>query len=258
SRANIALRFGWQVERVTQQADGVQLTAVRAGATQNWRAEYLVGCDGGRSPVRRSLGIRFSGEAGLEQQYFGGRMFSTYVRAPELYQKYLGDRAAWQYWAVNPDIRSSLIAVNGRDEFLFRTVARQPDQPPDDATVADAMRRCAGADIAMEIIAHEPWTAGMALVAERFGDGRIFLAGDAVHLFTPTGGFGMNTGIDDVANLAWKLAALVQGWGGSKLLQSYGAERRPVAIRNTSAAQQMARRAGVLPVSDDIEDTTAA
>ena len=258
SRANIALRFGWQVERVTQQADGVQLTAVRAGATQNWRAEYLVGCDGGRSPVRRSLGIRFSGEAGLEQQYFGGRMFSTYVRAPELYQKYLGDRAAWQYWAVNPDIRSSLIAVNGRDEFLFRTVARQPDQPPDDATVADAMRRCAGADIAMEIVAHEPWTAGMALVAERFGDGRIFLAGDAVHLFTPTGGFGMNTGIDDVANLAWKLAAMLQGWGGGALLASYEGERLPIALRNTAAARQLTANIGATDVRPEIEQNSPA
>ena len=84
------------------------------------------------------------------------------------------------------------------------------------------------------------------------------MAGDAVHLFTPQGGFGMNTGIDDVANSSWKLAALVQGWGGPNLLQSYAAERRPVAIRNTTAAQQMACRAGVVPISNNIEEMTSA
>ena len=258
SRPNIALRFGWRVEHVAQDANGVRLSSVSAGAMQDWRVNYLVGCDGGRSLVRRSLGVGFSGAAGLEQQYFGGRMFSTYVRAPELYQKYLGHRPAWQYWAVNPDIRSSLIAVNGRDEFLFRTVARQPDQPPDDTTVADAMRRCAGADIGIDIIAHEPWTAGMALVAERFGNGRVFLAGDAVHLFTPTGGFGMNTGIDDATNLAWKLAAMLQGWGGVALLESYESERLPIALRNTAAARQLTANIGATDVRPEIEQDSPA
>ncbi len=73
-------------------------------------------------------------------------------------------------------------------------------------------------EVPVEPIAHAPWTAGVALVAERFADRRVLLAGDAVHLFTPTGGFGMNTGIDDTANLAWKLAATLQGWGGPHLL----------------------------------------
>ncbi|HEY9380851.1 MAG TPA: FAD-dependent monooxygenase, partial [Burkholderiales bacterium] len=234
TRPNIAMRFGWHVERFVQDGEGVQLTSLSGrGEKQAWRARYLVGCDGGRSGVRRALGIKFRGAAGLEQQYFGGRMYSTYVRVPELYREFLGARRAWQYWAVNPEIRSSLIAVDGKEEFLFRTRASQPDRPPEDAVVADAMRRCVGAHVEAQIIAHEPWTAGMALVAERYGDRRVLLAGDAVHLFTPTGGFGMNTGIDDASNLAWKLAAVLQGWGGSGLLSSYEAERMPVALRNT-------------------------
>jgi 2-polyprenyl-6-methoxyphenol hydroxylase-like FAD-dependent oxidoreductase len=259
TRSNIDMRFGWHVEQFTQDASGVTLMARHANNERwKWRAQYLVGCDGGRSEVRRALGIKFRGEAGLEQRYFGGRMFSTYVRAPSLYRDFLGRRRAWQYWAVNPEIRASLIAVNGKDEFLFRTRAEEPDQPPSDALVADAMRRCVGADVAVEVIAHEPWTAGMALVAENFGVRRVLLAGDAVHLFTPTGGFGMNTGIDDADNLAWKLAALVQGWGGPGLLASYEIERMPIAFRNTEAARRLTANIGETDVDGAIEQETPA
>ena len=100
-------------------------------------------------------------------------------------------------------------------------------------------RRLRRRTIPADIVAHEPWTAGAALVAERFQDRRVLLAGDAVHLFTPTGGFGMNTGLEDASNLAWKLAALVQGWGGPRLLATYEAERLPIALRNTGAARQL-------------------
>ena len=93
------------------------------------------------------------------------------------------------------------------------------------------IRNGIGADLPISILGHWPWTAGVALVAERFTAGRVALAGDAAHLFTPTGGFGMNTGMDDSSNLAWKLAALVQGRGGPGLLQSY----EPSAGRSPSA-----------------------
>lgn len=260
TRPNIVMRFGWRTDDFEQGADGVGLTAVREqdGTAQTWQVQYLVGCDGGRSPIRRALGIKFQGDPGIEQRYFGGRMFSTYVRAPALYRDFLGHRRAWQYWAVNPEIRSSMIAVNGRDEFLFRTRATEPDKPPSDSAVTDAMRRCVGVDIGMEIVAHEPWTAGMALVAERFADRRVFLAGDAVHLFTPTGGFGMNTGVDDASNLAWKLAAMVQGWGGGGLLPSYETERMPIALRNTAAARILTANIGETDVDPEIEGDTPA
>lgn len=259
TRPNIAMRFGWEVGKFAQGTDGVQLTAARSDGTKEiWRVPYLVGCDGGRSSIRRALGIKFRGESGLEQQYFGGRMFSTYVRVPALYQKFLGARRAWQYWAINPEIRSSLIAVGGEEEFLFRTRATQPDKPPEDAIVANAMRRCVGFEIETQIIAHEPWTAGMALVAERYGDRRVLLAGDAVHLFTPTGGFGMNTGIDDAANLAWKLAGVLQGWGGDKLLSSYEAECMPIALRNTEAARRLTANIGETDIDPAIEHSTPA
>jgi hypothetical protein len=98
----------------------------------------------------------------------------------------------------------------------------------------------------------------VALVAERFADRRVLLAGDAVHLFTPTGGFGMNTGIDDTANLAWKLAATLQGWGGPHLLESYEAERLPIAIRNTGAARLLAKSIGDIRVPAELEQDSAA
>jgi len=259
TRPNIAMRFGWEVGQFAQDTDGVQLTAVSSeGMKEIWRVPYLVGCDGGRSGIRRALGIKFRGKSGLEQQYFGGRMFSTYVRVPALYQKFLGTRRAWQYWAVNPEIRSSLIAVDGKEEFLFRTRATQPDKPPEDAIVANAMRRCVGFEVETQIIAHEPWTAGMALVAEHYCDRRALLAGDAVHLFTPTGGFGMNTGIDDASNLAWKLAATLQGWGGGELLLSYEAERMPIALRNTEAARRLTANIGETDIDSAIEHSTPA
>ncbi len=172
-------------------------------------ARYLVGCDGGQSAVRRALGIRYSGYNRLEQAYLGGRMYATYLRAPTLYRDYLGRRRAWMYWVVNPELRTTLFALNGKDEFMFWIKPKDPNALPDEATVRHALFRCIGAEVPVEIVGGEPWTAGAALVAEHFTDRRILLAGDAVHLFTPTGGSGMNTGIDDVANLSWKLAALL-------------------------------------------------
>ena len=149
---------------------------------------------------------------------------------------------------VNPEVRCTIITLNDDDEFLVFSKA------PDDGVAADRRRawsammlRAVGAELPIEIIGHWPWTAGVALVAERFIAGRVMLAGDAAHLFTPTGGFGMNTGMDDASNLAWKLAALVQGWGGANLLQSYEIERKPIAERNTVAARELNKHLANMP-----------
>ena len=131
-------------------------------------------------------------------------------------------------------------AVNGDEEFLMFSKAPDDGAPPTDADDGAAWsarhrRRTADPDLG-----HWPWTAGVALVAERFIAGRVVLAGDAAHLFTPTGGFGMNTGMDDASNLAWKLAALVQGWGGAEPARSpTRPSARPIAERNTTAAREL-------------------
>src|SRR5665213_1238338 len=254
-RPNIELRFGWEASQISQDADGALLIARRVadGVSEAWRAHYLVGCDGGHSAVRRSLGIRYSGYDRLEQAYLGGGMVSTYLRAPTLYRDYLSGRRAWMYWIVNPEMRSTLFSLNGQDEFMFWTKPVKAGALPDESAVRHALFRCIGAEAPVEFIGHQPWTAGAALVAERFGDRRILLAGDAVHLFTPTGGFGMNTGIDDVANLSWKLAAMLQGWGGTSLLESYESERKPIAVRNTRAARAIAQQVGGLNIPAEME-----
>jgi 2-polyprenyl-6-methoxyphenol hydroxylase-like FAD-dependent oxidoreductase len=259
TRPNIEIRFGWQAEQFSQTTDAVSLTATRLldNRTEQWCARYLVGCDGSQSAVRRSLGIRYSGYDRLEQAYLGGRMISTYLRAPTLYRDYLGRRRAWMYWVVNPELRGTLFALNGKDEFTFWTKPRDAEAPPDEAAIRYALFRCIGAEVPIEFIAHQPWTAGAALVVEQFGGGRILLAGDAAHLFTPTGGFGMNTGIDDVANLSWKLAAMLQGWGGKSLLASYEVERKPIAVRNTRAARAIAKQVGVLDIPAGVEDDSS-
>jgi 2-polyprenyl-6-methoxyphenol hydroxylase-like FAD-dependent oxidoreductase len=261
ARPNITLRYGWTAEGFGQDDDGAWLTATRHadGSAERWKASYLAGCDGGQSAVRRALGIRYAGHDRLDQAYLGGRMISTYVRAPTLYPDHLGRRRAWMYWIVNPELRSTLFSLNGHDEFMFWTKPKvDAVTPPDESQIRHALYRSIGAEVPVTFIGHQPWTAGAALVAESFGDRRIFLAGDSVHLFTPTGGFGMNTGIDDAANLSWKLAAVLQGWGGPSLLDSYEIERKPIAIRNTRVARAIAKQVGSLEIPAGVEEDSPA
>jgi 2-polyprenyl-6-methoxyphenol hydroxylase-like FAD-dependent oxidoreductase len=255
SRPNITLRFGWHASSFEQSERGVTVSAERADGTarETWRASFLVGCDGGQSFVRRALGIRYEGQASVEQPFLGGRMISTYVRIPALHRDILGGRKGWLYNVVAPDLRMLLIALDGRDEFLLMTKASHAQALPDDDVIVRTIQRGVGTDIPVTVLAHRPWIGGAALVAERFAIGRVFLAGDATHLFSPTGGFGMNTGIDGVANLSWKLAAVLQGWGGPNLLASYEAERRPVAKRNTAAARFLTERVGEVVVPENVE-----
>ncbi len=256
ARPNITLRYGWQVTRLEAGEASVALRAepMAGGAAETWRTAYAVGCDGGRSFVRRSLGIAYGGAASLGEELFGGRMVSVHLRAPTLYPQFLKGRRAFQYWVFNPELRTAMVTLDGGGEFLLWSRAADENVAAD---VARVMRGCTGTDVPFEILALNPWNSGVALVADRFGAGRVLLAGDAVHLFTPTGGFGMNTGIDDAANLAWKLAAMVQGWGGPHLLDSYEAERRPIAIRNTNAARALARNVGDVPLPPEMEEASA-
>jgi 2-polyprenyl-6-methoxyphenol hydroxylase-like FAD-dependent oxidoreductase len=263
TRKNITVRFGWQADRFDDDDEGVSVEAEAVagdapkGARETWRAQYLVGCDGGRSFVRRSLALRYQGFAKLDAPHYGGRMIATHMRAPTLYRDHLAHRHGWQYWVVNPEVRATIIALRGDEEFLVFSKARDEEALPSDEAIANLVRRGVGADIALTMLDHRPWTAGIALVAEHFIAGRVVLAGDAAHLFTPTGGFGMNTGMDDTSNLAWKLAATIQGWGGKNLLQSYEQERKPVAERNTIAARELNVHLANLSVPAAIEQDSA-
>jgi 2-polyprenyl-6-methoxyphenol hydroxylase-like FAD-dependent oxidoreductase len=259
ARPHITRRFGWQCTSFVEDSDGVtaEIDEVATGRRQRLRGAYLIGCDGGQGIVRRALGIRYLGAAPERQAFLGGPMVATYLRAPDLFAR-IACAKAWQYWTVNRDARSNTLCIDGKSEFLFNTRLERDDEAPDDNLIGRAFLASVGADVDFTILGHKTWTAGQALVADNFGRGRVRLAGDAVHLFTPTGGFGMNTGVDDAVNLGWKLAALVQGWGGPRLLDSYEAERRPIALRNTAAAKQLARNVGQVPVGEAIEQDTPA
>ena len=220
------------------------MVEVTSGRPDIIECDYLVGCDGGNSIVRRKLGIRYSGDPHQELAWAGGLTASTFLHAPDLYRKAIRKPLCWQYMVSNPRVRANFVALDGKGLFLFSTRLIAEENEKEKEVIDRRLRLCIGAEVDFEYLGHFSWTAGQGLVADSYGSGRVVMAGDAVHLFTPQGGFGMNTGIDDVANLAWKLAALVQGWGGRNLLNSYSEERQPVAIRNTRAAQQMARRIG--------------
>jgi 2-polyprenyl-6-methoxyphenol hydroxylase-like FAD-dependent oxidoreductase len=257
-RPNITVRFGWQGDKFEDDADGVtvEAAAIGGGEREIWRAQYLVGCDGGRSFVRRSLALRYHGFAKLDSPYYGGRMNATYLKAPTLYRDHLAHRPGWQYWTVNPEARATIISLKSDEEFLVFSKGADDGALPTDHEMAQMVQRAVGADLPISIIGHWPWTAGVALVAERFIAGRVILAGDAAHLFTPTGGFGMNTGMDDASNLAWKLAAVVQGWGGPHLVQTYETERRPIAERNTIAARDLNKNLANMPITAAMEEDT--
>ena len=254
---NIDVRFGWQVDWFTQDDTTVTLHARKTDGSREatWSAPYAVACDGGRSFVRNTLGISYEGDVQTKDAYWAGQFFSIHMRIPDLYPKFVGHRRAWMYWAVNPDpnTRGVIIALNGADEFMMLVKPRGGRTDVDADEVADWVKRSIGADIPVHVLGYYPWNAGQALVAERYKAGRIMIAGDAAHLFTPTGGFGMNTGIDDSANLAWKLAAVLQGWGGPGLLDTYEAECKPIGYRNTGASRQYASRTHDAVVPEDVE-----
>jgi 2-polyprenyl-6-methoxyphenol hydroxylase-like FAD-dependent oxidoreductase len=257
-RPNIVLRFGWTVDEVDEADDSVAIRAHRGadGEVETWRAAFVVGCDGSRSTVRKALGIRYEGEDHLMNVFMGGEFVSIHMSIPQFY-KTLGPRRAWMYLTINQDTRIIIITLNGAGEFMMHK-RRAPGEIVDEDGIRRTIQKAIGDSIPVEIVSQRGWHAGGYLVAERFQGGRMFLAGDAAHLFTPTGGFGLNTGIEDVANLAWKIAARLQGWGGDKLLASYEAERKPVAIRNTDVARGMGKAWHDIEVSEAIERDTPA
>ena len=237
----ITLKFGCTAQSFVQKDDGVELTVADAGQTpQVLRTRYLVGCDGSRSIVRKTLGIKYGGEAQLMNVFLSGLFTSVHLRIPELYAKFVGHRRAWMYMALNPDVHLVMISLNGRDEFIMQ-MPTTPGAALDEASLVARIQKAIGAEIAVEIIAHRQWNAGAYLVAEQYQNGRVFLAGDSAHLYTPTGGYGLNTGIDDASNLSWKLAAVLKGWGGGILLDSYEAERRRTALRSSEVARGLGK-----------------
>ncbi len=220
--ATVQLRFQCELVELTQDERGVQAT-LRDLATQTAEtvaADYLVGADGARSRVREALGIAMHGVRALSRNY------NIVFRAPGLAQAHRQGRAI-MYWHVNPDA-PCLMGPMDRDDVWFCMPTKLPEGGKlSDDQARDYIHRATALTLPIEILSADEWTASR-LLAERYREGRAFLVGDACHLHPPFGGYGMNMGIGDSVDLGWKLAAVLQGWGGTALLASYEIERRPV------------------------------
>ena len=245
--SGIEMRYRTRLDSFVQDEEGVtiRLTDLATGELSEVRASFLVGCDGSDSTVRTQLGI------GLSGQRYSEYHVTTFFRAPSLIEVH--DKGGTIHsWVIGPQgVWAHINAVNGRDLWRFELLGLTPDTNPADIDFADAIRRAVGADFDFEIISALPWTARQ-LVADCFGKGRVFIAGDAAHQNTPTGGHGMNTGLGDAVDLSWKIAAVAAGWGGERLLASYEAERRPVSARNVHEAQENYERRSRFPRSEAI------
>ena len=256
---SVTLEFGWRVTGFVEEEGGVAVDAERVadGAKRRAHAQFLIGCDGPRSAVRKQLDIHYDGEADADRPFMRGRQLTTYLRAPAVYDL-VPFKRAWQYWSMNHAQRGTMVTIDGKCEFTFG-MQLPPGKEESDYSYADSaslFQTMLGANCPVEIINRSPWHAGYSLVAQSYQRGRVFMAGDAVHLFTPTGGLGYNTAIEDVVNLAWKLAAMVGGWGGPRLLATYETERRQVARRNTGFARYFADSIGKFVAPKEIEDET--
>jgi hypothetical protein len=225
AQPDIDVRFGVEFDSLEQGKDGV-IATVRDRSTDRLYqiyCSYLLGCDGGGSRVRESISIPLSGEARIMPR------FMTHFRsdARQLLQRW---GIAWHYQSIH----GTLIAQNDKDTWTLHS--RFPaGQTSDSVDPSALLSRFAGTTFDHEILVANHWSPHL-LVADRYVCGRVLLAGDAAHQYIPTGGYGMNTGIGDAADLAWKLAAILKGFGGPGLIASYEQERRPVGLRNRQAS----------------------
>jgi 2-polyprenyl-6-methoxyphenol hydroxylase-like FAD-dependent oxidoreductase len=253
--ASVSVRSGWRATGLQQDRDGVTVIAERSDGSKqrHFRALYAVGADGARSLTRKALGYAYQGEGTAVRDFMGGRMSALYFRSAELYDL-LPHPRAWMYWTVNRDRRSFLAAINGRDEFTFHTQLHAHEESGiSDEDAVRMFHAALGASLDVELLSRSAWSAGYTLVAEKFRRGRVFIAGDAAHLFTPTGGLGYNTAVEDAVNLGWKLAAVINGWGAPALLDSYDIERRHIARRNTAYARGFADSVGLFVPPEELE-----
>ncbi|WP_329369208.1 FAD-dependent monooxygenase [Streptomyces sp. NBC_00669] len=234
------IRFGTELVSFTQDADGVtaEIADRASGRVRTVRADYLIAADGPRSPVRERLAIPMTGPGDLFHNV------SVTFRAKRLADA-VGDRRFIVCYLTNPESPGALLPVDNAQDWVFHAPWRPGDgerlEDFTDERCTHLIRTAVGVpDLEVEITGKAPWHAAER-VAERYGRGRVLLAGDSAHEMSPTGAFGSNTGIQDAHNLAWKIAAVLEGWAGPGLVDSYDAERRPVAL--ATAARASARSA---------------
>ena len=223
---SVTVRFGCELVDFTQDAASVSAQVMSDGVASTIRAAYMVGCDGGNSLVRRRLDIALNGEANIQE------LRQALYYCEDLYQRIPIGKG--RHYHVVDAAGSFLIVQDSTRHFTLHAVVEH------DADMATQFERVVAMPVDYDMLYVGRWRMNL-LLADRYGEGRIFLAGDAAHLVIPTGGLGMNTGVGDAIDLSWKLAATLQGWGGPGLLASYELERRQVGERNVAASGFAAR-----------------
>ena len=223
---NVKTGFGRELTTFTQDTNFVTAevrSTVTGAPDETIRARYLVGCDGGSSTVRKQLGIPLQGEGNIR------KLRQALFRCDDLYERIPMGKGRHYHIAVGP-LFPFLILQDSTRHWTLHAAAST------DAEMAEIFKTSLAMPMASEMLSVNEWTQHL-LCAERYCEGRVFIAGDAAHLVIPTGGLGMNTGVGDAVDLSWKLAAVLAGWGGPQLLAAYDAERRPIGLRNVRASR---------------------
>ncbi|MFD7769173.1 FAD-dependent monooxygenase [Streptomyces sp. NPDC059787] len=242
--ATCRLVLGSKVVGVSQDDDLVSVTVEEgAGNPGVVTADYVIGCDGPRSVVRDRIGSRYLGGEALRPNF--GMVFES----PGLWD-HVRHGPAVQYWVVNP-AAPALVGPLDRTNTWW-AIAFGVDRATGEREARHIIDAVAGRPVRAEVLSTDPWTARMQIV-DRMRHGRVFLAGDAAHLNPPFGGHGLNTGIGDAVDLGWKLAAVLAGWGGTDVLDSYEKERRPVQERVIHEATANMRVLSTELLADDLD-----
>jgi len=245
----VEVRYGHAFLSLSQDEAGATAT-VRdpSGRTVDMGARFIVGCDGGSSPVRKQLGIRLYGEGNLM------RLHQALYHAPDLFDRIPLGRGPGRgrHYHIADDRATFLIMQDSTRHWTLHAVVDRPDE------MRAQFERTVGVPVHYDMLFCGEWQQNL-LLADRYGAGRVFLAGDAVHLVVPTGGLGMNTGVGDAIDLSWKLQATLAGWGGPKLLASYEIERRQVGDRALGASRyaSLGRRKWRSQFRPNIREATA-
>ena len=227
----VDLRYFTELVDFAEHDDRVTATIrnVKTGETAEVEARYMVACDGAGSMVREKLGITMTGNPVLT--------YTTNVifKSRDLSRKQ-NITHGYRYIVIGPEgTWATIVAIDGYDNYRFSLVGSQNRANLSDDELREAIARAIGGECEIEIVSTMPWTR-RELVADKYGSKRIFLVGDSAHQLSPTGAFGMNTGLQEAVDIAWKLEAMLRGWGGPNLLASYEVERKPVAARNVREA----------------------
>jgi 2-polyprenyl-6-methoxyphenol hydroxylase-like FAD-dependent oxidoreductase len=237
STQHVDYRYLTELVNIVARGQGLEasLREVQTGREHAVFADFIVGCDGAGSRVREIMDTAMSGKGSLT--YTTNIIFRS-AQLADLHDKGL----PYRFIVVGPEGPwATIVAINGADRWRMSIIGDDQPRLLSQSEIDAAICRAVGTHFCYDILSVVPWVR-RELVADRYRRGSIFIAGDAAHVMSPTGGFGMNTGIGDAVDLSWKIAAVLEGWGGSSLLDSYQEERRPVAIRNmTESSRNLAR-----------------